>query len=347
MVYGVGLGFRGFTLLGSAAIGLAAYIATGSGGFLYPSLFIGVVPVASALALRLVSPWLSHSVEAPVEAAEDSTVEVRVTVSLWGARLRVEPLGRGSCARTLGGYALSCRVRVGLGVNEVVLPRLAVYDPLQASYVVYDPGVIRVYGLPQPRRVGVAELLAGKLAEAGGEAPSPLGDVFHSVREAEAVEPPTRIDWRATARRGVLVAKVFSEAGGPPLTIVVAASPASIRGARGYTLFEEEARSVVGLVDELCSVGVRVRIIVFTSRGRSVEATGCGDEAARALARFEWKPADPAAVESLLASLPKPVILVTGPDYAGLRLPEGVRLVTSPKELGKAIVRALGGAIEG
>jgi hypothetical protein len=357
MPFGIGLTVRGYVLLGCAATVAPIYVVLGADEYLYLALLLASLPMASAMltALYLVSGRLNVESGFALVAVEGEEVSIRVKLP-HGFLKPLAAEGGGDCeSLVLRAGELECRVRAFIGTSTVRLPSLVLADALELAFTRIGLGYVLVKGVPKPvapRAIPQAPLAATK--------PSRSGDEVLYTREAEPVEPPTRIDWKATARLGKPIAKVL---GGTSLSapeLVLVATPSSTRGPRGSTVFEEEARFLVGLVEALSRLGLRprVRLLLGSSLDVAFEAA-TAESVARAIAEYRWGDrALPSDLDRLETDRCTVVLVGPDPEYVprkpcslavlvvprGARVepPEGVLAVTSPDELAKLVLELVG-----
>ena len=122
------------------------------------------------------------------------------------------------------------------------------------------PPVTRVRNITiRPRRTRV---YAGTIpARAGG-----AGTDFFGVREYQPGDPPSAINWRASARQvDKLYANEFQQERVADVGIVLDGRLRTNEFARGHSLFEYSVQAAASLCDALLSQGNRVGLLVYAS----------------------------------------------------------------------------------
>jgi uncharacterized protein (DUF58 family) len=156
-----------------------------------------------------------------------------------------------------GGYvfdALELRVNDHLGVS-----RSRVRVGAKARLFVLPP-VTRVRNITiRPRRTRV---YAGTIsARAGG-----AGTDFFGVREYQTGDPPSAINWRASARQvDKLYATEFQQERVADVGIVLDGRLRTNEFTQGHSLFEYSVQAAASLSDALLSQGNRVGLLVYAS----------------------------------------------------------------------------------
>ena len=180
----------------------------------------------------------------------------------------------------------------------------------------------RVY--PQTRWQGrVGRLLALAHRRELGRAPLRLrgtGTEPYALRDYQPGDPPTRIQWKASARRGRLIAREDTWERGMRLVILLDCARAMTSIESGRSKLDHALAAALALARVALSRGDRVTIVAFSDRIERILRSHSGSRAAAeayaALYDLEARPSEPAydlAVETVAAVEPRraTVVLLT------------------------------------
>jgi uncharacterized protein (DUF58 family) len=182
--------------------------------------------------------------------------------------------------------------------------------------------VRRVY--PQTRWQGrVGRLLALAHRRELGQAPVRLrgtGTEPYALRDYQPGDPPTRIQWKASARRGRLISREDTWERGTRLVILLDCARAMTSIDSGRSKLDHALAAALALARVALSRGDRVTVVAFSDRIervlRSHSGTRAAAEAYAALYDLEARLSEPAydlAVETVAAVEPRraTVVLLT------------------------------------
>ena len=203
--------------------------------------------------------------------------------------LRVIPKGGGSVAfpftvrgRTRGRWPLGPVVLRAVGplglverslryphvqrITEEVMAGRALADSVIVAPSIAGIGRFRLLALQQRLRDPGARVIRRR-----GE-----GMSFAGMREYVVGDDPRRIDWKASARRGKLIAREFTIEQGQTVMIAVDAGRLMTQLAGEYSRFEAALSAALILADVALSNGDRVGVIVFDDDIRAFVPPGKG-----------------------------------------------------------------------
>lgn len=277
---------------GVLLVGAGAYLALLAVAFRSPiPLFLGVplllAPVGSGLLLPRVGlrarlEWAETGSAGAIRIAGRLTVEPAMSASQLYPQFRFpEPL-RQPVPPTLEPIGAELRFVADLVlpfpcVMEVPLPELRWRDPLglvEVPVTVEGETLAVERYPPELRRLGRVNLR--RTTTLPGEVRSPAiggSGEFHAVRPAAPTDAARRINWRATARRGALVANDFRLERTGDLLILLDVRPTSAGPARDEVLLSLARAAASGLASGFLDAKSRVGVGVF---GEFLEAVPLG-----------------------------------------------------------------------
>jgi len=176
-----------------------------------------------------------------------------------------------------GRVVVRYRFRPVVGSHSWGPLRLVAADPLglyRARRIVADPLVARV----QPRLMALPRVALSMptLLQPGGVSKSRrrgVGTEFVELREYRPGDEVRTIDWKASARLGRLIVKVFEQETSLNVAVVLDASAEMFRGPLGNTVVEWSARLVATMAEYLARRGDRYRLYLLPPGGASPRST--------------------------------------------------------------------------
>jgi uncharacterized protein (DUF58 family) len=152
--------------------------------------------------------------------------------------------------------------------------------------IVNDPGGV-IRGVPSIAQVRLFRLLSvqHRMRAAGVRAVRRRGEgrSFAGLREYAQGDDPRHIDWKATARRGKIIAREYSTEQGQQILIVVDAGRMMTQIAGSRPRFEYALSSALVLADIAAHSGDAVGVVVFDDVVRRYAAPAKGVGAVRAV----------------------------------------------------------------
>jgi len=249
--------------------------------------------------------------------------------------IRERLAGAGAEDAVVWAYEIVPRRRGAHAVGPLTVRVLGPWGVAWAQRDLIPEEVRRVY--PQVRWQGrVGRLLALAHRRELGRAPLRIrgtGTEPYALREYRPGDPPTRIQWKASARHGRLITREDTWERGLRLVVLIDAGRAMASRERGRSKLDHALAAALALVRVALSRGDRVTVIGFSDRIERVVRLHSGTRAAgQAYARLydlEARLAEPAydlAVETASAVEPRRatvVLLTSVVDLAAAELLRG------------------------
>lgn len=290
----------GRRLAGLVALTSPFWLLSATGAGPWPALIAGALVLVAAVVDALLIPGRAHlAVRRTLPEAvglgdvASAAIEVR---SAWPVRLHVEvnePPVRG-LERTRPAPDPDAPWRVGrarIGPRDVARIEYQLTGRERGEHEI-GPVVLRVAGpmglmrrtltYPLPATVRVLPSLAGvrrlrllaiqhRLRDAGIRAIRRRGDgsSFANLREYVEGDDPRRVDWKATARRGKLIAREYAHEQGQTVVIAIDAGRMMTQLAGGVPRFEHALSAATVLADVATRSGDHVALLVFNDAVRA------------------------------------------------------------------------------
>jgi uncharacterized protein (DUF58 family) len=288
---------RGLGLLGLAA---GSYVAGRIVGtwelYLFAFAFLAAFIVSwllVTLAGRGVRVTRSLVPERPVAGDEpDYSVTIRNASLLPGPQLTLRTLTGGLSEDDLqaetesmgprGRRNLRTRMgRVNRGVHELPAMEAVAEDPLglvRATHKVGEPMAVTVYPRVAFLRNSVLHPELGLKRDWAGQKGllTPGASEFRGIRPHQPGEPLSHIDWKSTARTGVLMLREMEEPAGADITLLLDGSADQVVGRPPETNFELAVRAAGSIADYALRAGRGVTLICHEADRRQVRLTPDG-----------------------------------------------------------------------
>lgn len=233
----------------------------------WPPMLVQGAPAAVELRLRsdrAVTVRLRDALDA---ALADAPVRREIALpegveALWRyeivPRRRGEPIAGPVVARVLGPWGLAWSQR------EAVAP-----EPRKVYPQVRWKGAVgRVLALARRRQLGQTPLRVRG-----------LGSEIYGLRQYQPGDPPSRIQWKATARHGRLITREETTERGGRLVILLDCARAMATFERGRSKLDHALAAALALGRVAAAHGDRVTVIAFSSRVERVVALRAGARA--------------------------------------------------------------------
>lgn len=207
------------------------------------------------------------------DGAETEGLPVRVTLAPHGAasvRYQLRPRRRG--AYTLGAHTVRYPTPLRLWIRQL---RVAASDDV---HVYPDVQAVRAYELLA--RQDRASVRATR--RAGGESE------FERLREHSRDDEYRSIDWKATARRGKLIARQYQLERNQTLCVVLDGARLMTAESQGLPLFDHGLNAALLLAHVAARGGDRVGLVAFSDRVRAALAPVSGRSATVRLVRATY-----------------------------------------------------------
>ena len=288
---------RGFGILGLA---VGTYLAGRVIGtwelYLLAFAFAGLLVVSwilVALTGRRVRVTRVLIPERPVAGDEpDYIVTVKNASLLPGPQLRLRTDTEGLTGDDLEGEVESLgprgqrimRTRMGKvvrGVHTLPVPEAVAEDPLgiaMATHRVGEPMTVTVYPRIAFLRSCVLHPELGLRQDWAGVKglPTPGASEFRGIRPHQPGEPLSHIDWKSTAKTGMLMLREMEEPAGSDITLLLDGSADMVVGTAPDTNFELAVRAAGSIADYALRMGRGVSLITHEIGRRQVRLTADG-----------------------------------------------------------------------
>jgi len=288
---------RGLGVLGLAAGTYLAGRAIGTWElYLFAFAFVAVVAVCWLLVTltgRRIQVTRSLAPERPVAGDEpEYTVAVKNVSLLPGPQLTLRTPTEGLTADDLeaeiesigprGDRVLKTRLgRVNRGVHTLPAPEAVTEDPLgiaSATHRVGTPMTVTVYPRLAFLKSCVLHPELGLKQDWAGQKGllTPGASEFRGIRPHQPGEPLSHIDWKSTAKTGVLMLREMEEPAGADITILLDGSAGQVVGTPPETNFELAVRTAGSVADYALRAGRGVTLICHERTRRQVQLTPDG-----------------------------------------------------------------------
>jgi len=288
---------RGFGVLGLAA---ATYLAGRAIGtwelYLFAFAFVAVVFISWLLVTltgRRIRVTRSLTPERPVAGDEpEYAIEVKNASFLPGPQLTLRTPTAGltgddleaeiESIRPRGSQVLKTRMgRVNRGVHTLPEPEAVAEDPLgiaSATHPVGEPMTVTVYPRIAFLRSCVLHPELGLKQDWAGQKGllTPGASEFRGIRPHQPGEPLSHIDWKSTAKTGVLMLREMEEPAGADITLLLDGSAGQVVGTPPATNFELAVRAAGSVADYALRAGRGVTLICHERNRRQVRLTPDG-----------------------------------------------------------------------
>ncbi len=324
---------RGLGVLGLAA---GTYLAGRVLGtwelYLFAFAFIAVVVVSWLLVTltgRRIRVTRSFTPERPVAGDEpEYSVEVKNASLLPGPQLTLRTPTEGlvgddmeaqiESMRPRGSRVLKTRMgRVNRGVHTLPAPEAITEDPLgiaSATHRVGPPITVTVYPRIAFLKSCVLHPELGFKQDWAGQKGllTPGASEFRGIRQHQPGEPLSHIDWKSTAKTGVLMLREMEEPAGADITLLLDGSADQVVGSLPETNFELAVRAAGSVADYALRAGRGVTLVCHERSRRQVRLTpdGAGRRALlEALAQTDANATAPLALvlRRLISDRPSPL----------------------------------------
>jgi uncharacterized protein (DUF58 family) len=288
---------RGLGVLGLAA---GTYLAGRVLGtwelYLFAFAFVALVVVSWLLVTltgRHIRVTRSFTPERPVAGDEpEYRVEVKNASLLPGPQLTLRTPTEGLAgddmeAQIEGMGPRASRVlktrmgRVNRGVHTLPAPEAVTEDPLgiaSASHQVGPPITVTVYPRIAFLKSCVLHPELGLKQDWAGQKGllTPGASEFRGIRQHQPGEPLSHIDWKSTAKTGVLMLREMEEPAGADITILLDGSADQVVGYPPETNFELAVRAAGSVADYALRAGRGVTLVCHERSRRQVRLTPDG-----------------------------------------------------------------------
>jgi uncharacterized protein (DUF58 family) len=171
--------------------------------------------------------------------------------------------------------------RVNRGVHELPGIEAVAEDPLglaTATHRVGEPLTVTVYPRIAFLRSCVLHPELGAKQDWAGQKGllTPGASEFRGIRPHQPGEPLSHIDWKSTARTGVLMLREMEEPAGADITLLLDGSADQVVGHPPETNFELAVRAAGSVADYALRAGRGVTLICHEARRRHVRLTPDG-----------------------------------------------------------------------
>ena len=231
--------------------------------------------------------------ERPVAGDEpDYSVTIKNASLLPGPQLTVRTLTAGLSEDDLEGETesmgphgrrtLRTRMsRVNRGVHELPALEAVAEDPLglvRATHKVGEPLVVTVYPRVAFLKNSVLHPELGLKQDWAGQKGllTPGAAEFRGIRPHQPGEPLSHIDWKSTARTGVLMLREMEEPAGADITLLLDGSADQVVGRPPETNYELAVRAAGSIADYALRSGRGVTLICHEANRRQVRLTPDG-----------------------------------------------------------------------
>ncbi len=288
---------RGLGVLGLAA---GTYLAGRVIGtwelYLFGFAFLAIVVICWLLVTltgRRIRVTRALTPERPVAGDEpDYTVSIKNGSLLPGPQLRLRTPTEGLTEDDLeaeiesmgprGSRVLRTRMsRVNRGVHTLPAPEALAEDPLGvacATHRVGEPMTVTVYPRIAFLRSCVLHPELGLKQDWAGQKGllTPGASEFRGIRPHQPGEPLSHIDWKSTARTGVLMLREMEEPAGADITLLLDGSADQVVGTPPETNFELAVRAMGSVADYALRAGRGITLICHERNKRQVRLTPDG-----------------------------------------------------------------------
>ena len=285
---------RGLGVLGLAA---GTYLAGRMLGtwelYLIAFAFVAVAVVSWLLVMltgRRIQVTRSLTPERPVAGDEpEYAIEVKNASFLPGPQLTLRTPTTGLMGDDLeaeiesmgprGSQVLKTRMgRVNRGVHTLPEPEAVTEDPLgiaSATHTVGAPMTVTVYPRIAFLRSCVLHPELGLKQDWAGRKglPTPGASEFRGIRPHQPGEPLSHIDWKSTAKTGILMLREMEEPAGADITLLLDGSADQVVGSPPETNFELAVRAAGSVADYALRAGRGVTLICHERNRRQVRLT--------------------------------------------------------------------------
>jgi uncharacterized protein (DUF58 family) len=231
--------------------------------------------------------------ERPVAGDEpEYIVTVKNASYLPGPQLRLRTDTEGLTGDDLEGEVESLgprgrrvmRTRMGKvvrGVHTLPVPRVVAEDPLgiaTATHRVGEPMTVTVYPRIAFLKSCVLHPELGLRQDWAGVKglPTPGASEFRGIRPHQPGEPLSHIDWKSTAKTGILMLREMEEPAGSDITLLLDGSADMVVGNAPDTNFELAVRAAGSIADYALRMGRGVSFISHEIDRRQVRLTADG-----------------------------------------------------------------------
>ncbi len=171
--------------------------------------------------------------------------------------------------------------RVSRGVHTLPAPEAVAEDPLgiaSATRRVGTPMTVTVYPRIAFLRSCVLHPELGLKQDWAGQKGllTPGASEFRGIRPHQPGEPLSHIDWKSTARTGVLMLREMEEPAGADITLILDGSADQVVGTAPETNFELAVRAAGSIADYALRAGRGVALICHERNRRQVRLTADG-----------------------------------------------------------------------